>query len=301
MTEPESSSSDAYRIVTIDESWVAEQEVMGSKPKFWCRPGNEEGLWLFKFPQAGSGQHWAEKIAAEVASCLGITHAGVELAVCGQHRGSVSKSFTEGNYQLHHGNEILALTMAYDQDRQFGQSDHTLANVFRALDSAFVRREAAQAAKQEFASFVVLEALIGNTDRHHENWGLLVEATNRGPRGFLGPTFDHASSLGRELRDEKRAARLRDGSVGLYAEKGRGALFWDASGRYGPSPLELVRRATEKYPDLFRPSLAKVGEHRDSFANCVRRVRDEWMSPTTKNFAVVLMDYNASQLEQCLK
>ena len=204
---------------------MAEQEVMGSKPKFWSKPDDEEGLWLFKFPQAGSGQHWAEKIAAEVAECLGISHAVVELAICGGRQGSVSKSFTEWQYQLKHGNEILGLTMAYDRDKQFGQSDHTLDNVFRALESAFVRRAAAERAKREFAAYVVLDAVVGNTDRHHENWGLLVEPTPRGPRGFLSPTFDHASSLGRELRDEKRAARLRDGSVGPVLGEGEGWSF----------------------------------------------------------------------------
>ncbi len=274
---------------------------MGSKPKFWCQPDDEKGLWLFKFPQPGSGQHWAEKIAAEVAACLGVAHAIVELADCGGRLGSVSKSFTEGKYQLHHGNEILALTMAYDRNKQFGQSDHTLDNVFRALKMAFVEPAAAERAKREFAAYVVLDAVIGNTDRHHENWGLLVETTEKGPRGFLSPTFDHASSLGRELRDEKRAVRLRDNTVGSYSEKGRGALFWESVGRYGPSPLKLVRRASEEYPDLFRPPLVKVRDRRNSLARFVRQVPDDWMSRTAKDFAMALMDYNATQLEQCLK
>lgn len=280
---------------------MAEQEAMGSKPKFWCKPDDEQGLWLFKFPQHGSGQHWAEKIAAEVADCLGVAHAIVKLADCGGRLGSVSESFTEGKYQLRHGNEILALTMAYDRNKQFGQSDHTLDNVFRALEMTFVEPAAAERAKREFAAYVVLDAVIGNTDRHHENWGLLVETTEKGPRGFLSPTFDHASSLGRELRDEKRAARLRDKTVGAYSEKGRGALFWESSGRYGPSPLELVRRATARYPSVFRPSLTKVQAQRGSFEDLVRRVPDDWMSPVARDFAVALMDYNSTQLEQCLK
>ena len=301
MSESVSGDPHDYRVLRIHESWLAEQEVMGSKPKFWCKPDDEEGLWLFKFPQVGSGQHWAEKIAAEVAGCLGISHAVVELADCGGRQGSASKSFTEGQYQLRHGNEILARTMTYDRYKQFGQSDHTLDNVFRALEMAFVERAAAERAKREFAAYVVLDAVIGNTDRHHENWGLLVESTERGPRGFLSPTFDHASSLGRELRDEKREARLRDKTVGSYSEKGRGALFWESSGRYGPSPLELARRAAATHPNLFRPPLTKVREHRDDFPDLARHIPDAWMSSTAKDFASDLMDYNSAQLEQCLK
>ena len=72
----------AYPIVTVDDRWAAGPEQMGSKPKFWCLPDGQEALRLFKFPQAGTGQHWAEKIAAEVAACLGILHAAVDLGVC---------------------------------------------------------------------------------------------------------------------------------------------------------------------------------------------------------------------------
>jgi hypothetical protein len=56
-----------------------------------------------------------------------------------------------------------------------------------------------------FASYLVLDALIGNTDRHHMNWGVLDDPGS--PR-VLAPTFDHASSLGFLLSDEQRNLRL---------------------------------------------------------------------------------------------
>ncbi len=47
---------------------------------------------------------------------------------------------------------------------------------------------------------MVLDALIGNVDRHHENWGLVghPETDQQGNRTFLvyvAPTYDHASCL----------------------------------------------------------------------------------------------------------
>ena len=56
-----------------------------------------------------------------------------------------------------------------------------------------------------FVGYLMLDALIGNTDRHHENWGIM---TGRGRPQVLAPTYDHASSLGRELSDQKRQARM---------------------------------------------------------------------------------------------
>lgn len=43
--------------------------------------------------------------------------------------------------------------------------------------------------------------MIGNVDRHHENWGILRKRVDGEWYGRLAPTFDHASSLGRELVD----------------------------------------------------------------------------------------------------
>ena len=292
---------DRYRIVKIETGEANEQEAMGSKPKFWYRPLDRGAPWLFKYPQAATGQHWAEKIAAEIASCLHIPHAVVELAEVGGSRGSISESFARGGRQLIHGNEILAAFMAYDPDKKFGQSAHTLDNILHCFDKAFRSHIAAERAKQRFAAYVVLDALIGNTDRHHENWGLLAKRTKSGVRGFLAPTFDHASSLGRELRDEKRQARLREGTIGQYSERGRGGIFWGAEGRHGPSPLELVRQAVRKYPELFRPPILRVCEHGDDLEDAIRRVPECWMSKTAKDFAAALIRYNASGIKQCLK
>jgi hypothetical protein len=49
-----------------------------------------------------------------------------------------------------------------------------------------------------FPGYLMLDALIGNTDRHHENWGARVLAgLGNGRRmAVLAPTYDHASSEG---------------------------------------------------------------------------------------------------------
>ena len=276
-------------------------ERLGTKDKFWCRPTGENVLWLFKFPRPGSGEHWAEKIAAEVAGCLGVSRADAELATTEGKRGSISRSFLGEERVLVHGNELLATIMEYDKHKLHGQSDHSVSNVFRVLEAAFQETSAAENAKREFASYLVLDALIGNTDRHHQNWGLLVERTGGGLRGRLAPTFDHASSLGRDISDEVRARRLREGTVSQYAKRARGRVFWTGSDRYGPNPMDLVRLAAKEYPGLFRQSLSRVRDRRSEFEEIVRRVPDDWMSPAAKDFTVGLLAYNAAQLERSTK
>ena len=273
---------------------------MGSKPKFWYRESSGQFDWLFKYPQEGTGQHWAEKIAAEVARAIGVPHAVVELAEVEGRRGSTTRSFlSQTAPTLLHGGEALGRTMPYDRQRRFGQSAHTLSNIFKALER-FLKDEAAEA-KRQFAGYVVLDALIGNTDRHHDNWGLIEFEAPSTVRRSLAPSFDHGSSLGRELPDKKRTARLAAGTVGGYAEKGRGGIFWSAYGRYGPSPLDLVRRAASHDPTLFRDPVRRVKAlSADSLGAIVRRVPADWMSRPARDFAVTLLAYNAAEVTRCL-
>ncbi len=292
-----------YPVIVIRPESVLEPEVMGSKDKFWYR-GEDGSDWLFKFPQPNTGQHWAEKVAAELADALYLFHARVELAVFEGYRGSATQSFVQDGRELYHGNQILAgQVLGYDPGKQFGQADHTLANVFLALERVFKVPGEARKAKERIAEYLVLDALIGNTDRHHENWGILRERTPRGWFGMVAPTFDHASSLGRELRDEgegrSRRRLLEEGRLSDYLRRARGAVFWSASDKHGPSPLELVRRARALYPDVFAPALACLDRlDSDTIDAILTRVPEDWMSPLARTFARELLRLTLDELRR---
>jgi hypothetical protein len=293
----------AYIVLEIQPEWVIEREAMGSKDKFWYRTKLDGLDWLFKYPQPNTGQHWAEKIAAELAARIDTFHAKVELALFQNQQGSATESFARDGRDLVHGNQILAgKVLGYDSARKFRQSDHTLDNIFLALEKGFVTPDGATCAKLCFASYLVLDALIGNTDRHHENWGILRERVGDKWKGMMAPTFDHASSLGRELLDEGlgkcRHLLLKENRIGVYAEKAPGAIYWKNSDKRGTSPLELVRRATAEHPDLFRPALEKLNRlDRTVTDDIIARVPSDWMSGLAREFALNLICYNLEQLK----
>lgn len=291
--------SDPYPIREVRPEWVLLPEEMGSKTKLWYSPQeDQEAHWLFKHPREGTGEHWAEKIAAEVASILGIAHAKVELARFQGNRGSATESFVRPGETLDHGNQVLERVVRdYDPEKKFHQSSHTLENIWQAIDGVFGDPEARKSARSRFAEYLVLDALIGNTDRHHENWGILRgRADDR--ESLMVPSFDHASSLGRELSDERRDRLRTESRVGDYAERGRGAIYWSADEPYGPSPLELARRAARRHPDIFRPALTKLERlDEDAMNGLVDRVPACWMTPSSRKFAVALMRCNLEQLE----
>ena len=294
--------SDAYPIITVEPEWVINPEEMGGKTKFWYSESDDKPNWLFKYPRPNTGEHWAEKIASEVASVIGITHAKVELAQFQDERGSVTESFALGGRVLHHGNQMLEVALdGYNPNQKFLQSSHTLTNIWKVMDCIFLDPASAKQAKLIIAGYTVLDALIGNTDRHHENWGILRRRVGDGWRGSVAPSYDHASSLGRELLDERRDRLMTENRIENYAERGRGAIYWSENERYGPSPLELVRRAAPTYPDLFHSALAELQKLDEDFISIiVNRVPDNWMSPAARAFAIALMSYNCEQLRRLI-
>ncbi|MDP2093947.1 MAG: HipA domain-containing protein [Hydrogenophaga sp.] len=291
-------------IIDIPMDAREDTEQLGSKPKFWVLLDDKR--WLFKEARPNTGEDWSEKAAAEIAKALGIRAATVELAQYGDKRGCISLNFVDVNAgeALVHGNEILALRVTgYDKEKTFRQSDHTLENIDAAIRGLF-HADRAEAILTELAGYMVLDALIGNTDRHHENWGLLagLQSDPQMLRLSVAPSFDHASSLGRELQDERRRELLTTDRVRWYVEKGRGGMFRGPNERHGENPLRFVQVAARAYPVFFRPALDRVA------ALTSREVKeifdalpDERASNEAKSFAQAMVLSAQASLTEILK
>ena len=291
---------ESYPVLEVKYEWHLGTEAMGTKRKFWYRdPSSRDATrWLFKIPRPNTGEHWAEKIAAEIARLLDIPHAQVELATCSGQRGSATKSFRRERQELIHGNQILRdIVAGYDPRKTFHQSSHTLENIWVVMEHFFVDSDDARRARIRVAEYLVLDALIGNTDRHHENWGILRERHGKQRRDTVAPSFDHASSLGRELHGTRRDLLLAEDRAGTYVERGRGAIFRSADDHHGPSPLQLARYGFRSYRESFLPALRKIESlDRNAVREIVLRVPGEWMSCSERKFAIEMMTYSHVKL-----
>lgn len=233
---------DPVSIYAVPANAPTEIELMGTKPKFWF--SRDEEKWLFKATRAGHGEHWAEVIAAGLAELLGIPHADYEFASWRDkegvvNAGTVTRLFVADGFELVHGNELLAErdpNYPPEGARYVRTRQHTIEAVRGVVGGASVGFPIGwkpipgiESAVDVFGGYLLLDAWIGNTDRHHENWALLVEP-GQGSR-HLAPTFDHASSLGAHLPDAQRSSRLASKDpafrVAAYvqAAKARSALY----------------------------------------------------------------------------
>jgi len=230
-------------MIDVTDWEAASEEQLGTKPKQWLRDPHGE-LWLWK-PATWNrtangaeylkGDHWAERIACSIARELGVPAAHAELATRIARPGTVCRTVLDDDDVLVHGNELLAeagIVVADSHDR-LGYTLDAVADVLARVDPP-VEHPALGTAYEWFVGFLTLDACIGNTDRHQENWAVIErDGTRR-----LAPSFDHASSLGFLLSDDERVERLQTRDLLRTPER------WAASARSrfedNPGPVDLA-------------------------------------------------------------
>jgi HipA-like C-terminal domain len=287
-----------FQIIEVTSAMRSEVEQLGSKPKFWFRHNNEN--WLFKEARINTGEDWSEKLASEIARLLDLSTHHTELAIWEGKRGCAVQSFLSSNASvLVHGNELLGgLISSYDKNKERGQADHTIDNIVSVLERLFDTDKPRRHAAFRMIGYLVFDALVGNTDRHHQNWGVVLTTQEQADKKNtfsleLAPTFDHASSLGRELTDEARARRLTDKSIERYSLKARGGIFEGATAARGMSPMALAQTLAVRYPAFFKPWQTRVGKlDENSLRYLVERIPPDRISPSGKSFALALLATN---------
>ncbi len=207
-------------------SWLPDgSEKLGTHPKRWLRDPDSEIRWLMKDTTSSKasdgstyrkGDDWSERIATGVADSLDLPVARTELAF--QYDGDETRLGVISKTVLSGSNEKLVLgqRLLKKPVTRHDRSGYTIRAIRDALEDveAPAGTGAAVSAWDVFAGYLVLDALIGNTDRHEENWAVVEGGSSR----CLSPTFDHASSLGFGLSDTAKQQRLTTNDRGFTPE-----------------------------------------------------------------------------------
>lgn len=256
-----------------DKLWLAFDDAPEQPAMLW-KAGRAKGL-----PEPGSDLV-AEFIAARVAALMDIPAARVEFATRGSTRGVVSYHFCPG-HRLVHGNELLPLMHpGYDPDKKGPNPGYNLESIMHVLRDYRGYGQGLDAF-DSFVGLLVFDALIGNTDRHHENWAVLEEDR------ALAPSYDHGAALGFNVPP----GRL--GAPAVAARRGRARHF--------PGKLTLVELA-ESGLGMIAPSaaehwLARVGSvSQDAVERIVASVPEGWLSDPRRIFVIELLAENQRRL-----
>jgi hypothetical protein len=301
--------TERFQIFEVSLEAPEEQESLGTKEKFWFRH-EQLGWCLYKKSRSKTaGEDWSEKIAAELCRLLKLPHAEYELATCNGEYGVISRSFLPQNANLLLGNEILAKIYSdYPTDTR-NLSQHTIERIFGTFDRLeadlsevlmpleWEPPENIRKVHHVFVGYLLLDAWIGNSDRHHENWGF-IELERK---IYLAPTYDHASSLGRNESDEKRAARLKTRdkgySVGAYADKCYSSFYTNIEKAKPMKTFESFAEAVSLYPEaacVWLNILETVSQN--DTTQLLQRIPENRISTIAIEFAQNILNHNRDKL-----
>ena len=290
-----------------------EIENRGARRKFWVSLEDDGTQWLLKFPRPNTGEHWAEKVAAEIGRLFGINTARVELARAGGELATICKSFLgndddKSTIAWLHGSEFLDFTTPdYDVHLVRPNRSHNIKTIVGALWEGenifdFGLESGTSDMDIRLASYALLDALIGNTDRHHDNWMVVFVLDPGNSWVSVAPSYDHASSLGRELTDTRREQILSANGVLDYLRKGRGGVFREDTELRAPSPLRLARLLCRWRPELASDWRDRLNSVSDSDVRAViERVPPEFTSETAKQFAYQVVVTSRAELLRSIR
>ena len=148
---------------------------------------------------------------------------------------------------------------------------HTLSTMKKALERADdASLENGEELLHSMFGIFVFDALIANTDRHHENWGIIRRWSVESGRTVveLSPAFDNGTSLGYNYPEEKAARVLDDPNwFSSFAARGTHHLRKEPDGeQYGHD--ELIRVLINENPDLRRIAEDVLSSTWTDFATC---------------------------------
>ena len=191
------------------------------------------------------------------------------------------------------------------EDRKYGVREHTIDAVIETVAKLeeppmeYLRRMPSEvkSSLDVFVGYVMLDALIANQDRHHQNWGALRDRT----KTRLAPTFDHGAGLARNEPDQTRQIRLygRDRGYGIeaFATKARSSLY--DGGKKPLTTLAAFEAISKRNPKASAAWLHRLKElDLTTIQSMIARVPEERMTPIAREFTVRLLLINQSRLHK---
>ena len=201
--------------------------------------------YIFKSP-TGRALHqiWSEVIAYEIARHVGVPVPAAFLAYNSVSRvPGVLIEFFYGSRFEPPGRFVHAIE-AFQGARQPVNFQHGSLRDNIAL----CRAQKVVGWKAWWAKTVAFDALIGNTDRHSENWGFLVAADPALEHRYaLGPAFDNGTSMGALVRDEDLDHHLQKRPFERFLKRGTHHVAWLRDAEHGAQHVALCRQ----FADVF--------------------------------------------------
>lgn len=148
--------------------------------------------------------------------------------------------FTPGGDLLHR--------LIHGYDRKRGEQ-HNFETIARLCDALLEPDKNNETWVKYWIRTFVFDVLIGNTDRHQENWGFISRVQNNKSTRKLTPVFDNGTSMGHEIFERNFFKFDELTHIERYIKRGTHHMKWKLSDTEKTSHLDFILLLINKYPE----------------------------------------------------
>lgn len=218
---------------------------------------------FYRYPE----QFWVEIIAYKIGCLMGVKVPPVFVASRKDSDAVTCGALIEWFYDVnsgdfisyHDGGDLFGLIIE-DFDHKLG-TKHNLKDIFsifkgiERLEGTFIDSRWID----DWIKIIIFDSLIGNTDRHQNNWGIIYKINKNKQREVsLSPAFDNGTSSGYEILDRKFVNFKSKDVLQRYIDRGRHHIRFAVGGeRLGH--FEAIDLLFSKFPHSIHVARCLIG------------------------------------------
>ena len=220
--------------------------IKGSRQKKLVTDRNNEKA-IFKYERSDylCSEACSEKLSYEIALFLGYECARIELAMDNNQKLGILNYLFLDKDVAEHMDAVVYLNTKNEAREKY----YNISNIKQCLDNLN------ESLFKDFIKIMIFDALVGEQDRHEENWGVQNIRGNY----KLSPLYDNGCNLLREFKNEKLAEQYYNGQKDFeaYIRRSQTIIYKDNSNKKFKH-FELVEYLNKLYHDDVQPELVKL-------------------------------------------
>jgi len=245
-------------------------EGSGRSEKIWLKNSITDQIGLFKYRKdQNTKDHISEKLASDLTALLEIPCAHVELGIFHGREGSMSFLINQAGEDLIEGIWLInEYYPSYSAEKMYDDGVDEYYSI-EMLTTAIQK----YGLLPDLLRMLVFDYLIGNTDRHQNNWAII----SKGEREYaFSPLYDNSSSLCCYVQEQHLGSLLGNDARRwntLVRTKSLSIVRIDKKNRKRPRHEEVIAYIWEHYSDQVQGFIEQI-QHKITESNIDQLLSD---------------------------